>query len=105
MTMWAAVLLGCAVCFALKYAGYITPGHWLGGERISRVTVALPIALLAALIAVQTFTGPHGQLRLDARLAGVLVALVALRLRANFIVVVALAALTAALVRAAGLAG
>ena len=51
MTMWVAVLLGCAACYALKLVGYLVPGSWLEGERTSRITTLLPVALLAALIA------------------------------------------------------
>ena len=68
----------------------------------TRVVDALPVALLAALIAVQVFaTGDRdGQhLTIDARAAGLGVAAVALLLRAPFLLVVVLAALTAALLR------
>lgn len=58
----------------------------------------IPVALLAALIAVQTF-GDARSLVLDARAAGLVAAIGAVLLRAPFIVVVCLAALTAALVR------
>ena len=67
------------------------------------MTSALPIALLAALVGVQTLTGEGGALVLDARVAAVGVALVALALRAPFIVVVLLAAGVAALLRGLGL--
>ncbi len=103
MTMWAAVLVASALAFALKLLGYVVPEEWLAGERSSRVTSALPIALLAALVAVQTFTNTDGGLGLDARAAAVAVAIVALVARAPFIVVVALAALVAAGLRAAGM--
>jgi uncharacterized membrane protein len=99
MTMWAAVLAASALAFALKFLGYVVPTSWLEGQRTSRVTSALPIALLSALVAVQTLTGDGGALVVDARLAAVGVALVALALRAPFLLVVALAAATAALLR------
>jgi hypothetical protein len=58
----------------------------------------IPVALLAALIATQTFsTGQH--LVLDVRAAGLAVAIIAVLLRAPFLVVVASAAATAALLR------
>ena len=58
----------------------------------------IPIALLAALVGTQTFsTGQH--LVLDVRAAALAVAIVAVLLRAPFLVVVAAAALTAALLR------
>jgi uncharacterized membrane protein len=102
VTLWTAVLAASALAFALKYLGYVVPARWLEGPRISRVTSALPIALLAALVAVQTLTGEDGALVLDARLAAVAVALVALALRAPFLLVVVLAAGVAALLRAVG---
>ncbi|MDF2146130.1 AzlD domain-containing protein [Knoellia sp. p5-6-4] len=102
MTMWTAVLTASALAFALKFLGYVVPAGWLEGPRTSRVTSALPIALLSALVAVQTLTGEGGGLVVDARLAAVLVAMAALALRAPFLLVVTLAAVTAALLRAAG---
>jgi hypothetical protein len=64
------------------------------------MSALLPVALLAALAAVQTVaTGER--LVVDARLAGGAAAIVALLLRAPFLVVVGAAALTAALVRLA----
>jgi hypothetical protein len=100
--MWTAVLTASALAFALKFLGYVVPTGWLEGPRTSRVTSALPIALLSALVAVQTLTGEGGALVVDARLAAVLVAMAALALRAPFLLVVTLAAVTAALLRAAG---
>jgi hypothetical protein len=100
--MWAAILLACALAFGLKALGYVVPARWLEGPRISRVTSALPVALLAALIAVQTATGPAGSLVVDSRLAAVGAACVALALRAPFLVVVAVAAAVAAGLRALG---
>ena len=98
MTGWVAVLVTAAGCYLLKLAGVFVPERWLEGERTTRVLTLLPVALLAALAAVQTFAiGDH--LVLDARVAGVAAAVVALLLRAPFIVVVAVAAATAALLR------
>ena len=102
MSMWVAILIAAGVAFALKLAGYLVPASLLSEPHVKRVTAALPIALLAALVAIQTVTGEGGALTLDARLAAVGVAVIALLLRAPFIVVVALGALTAALLRLAG---
>ena len=101
--MWTAVLAASVLAFALKFLGYVVRERWLAGPRTSRVTSALPIALLAALVGVQTLTGEAGALVLDARVAAVGVALVALALRAPFIVVVLLAAGEAALRRGLGM--
>ena len=52
MTMWIAVLLACGACFALKFVGYLVPESWVAGERTSRVTTLIPVALLAGLVVV-----------------------------------------------------
>lgn len=96
MNLWVAILVAAAIAFATKLAGYLIPAQLLSGPRTRRVTGAMPVALLAALVATQTFTGPSGTLVVDARLAAVGVAVVALLLRAPFIVVVVAGAATAA---------
>ena len=102
MTTWTAVVLASALAFALKLAGYLVPQRWTDHPQARRVTGALPVALLAALVVTQTLTAPDGGLVVDARLVAVGVALLALALRAPFIVVVVLAAVVAAGVRALG---
>jgi uncharacterized membrane protein len=102
MSMWTAILVAAAIAFGLKLAGYLVPAHLLTEPRVKRVTAALPIALLAALVATQAFTTSDGSFALDARAAAVGVAVVALLFRAPFIVVVVLGALTAAGLRALG---
>jgi hypothetical protein len=96
---WIAIFATAAGCFALKLAGWSLPGPLLEGERLQRAAALLPLALLAALVVVQTF-GDGRSLVLDARAAGLAAAGVAVLRRAPFIVVVAVAALAAALVRA-----
>lgn len=96
--MWTAIAVTALGCYLLKLAGLSVPGHVLEKPIVERIADLLPVALLAALIAVQVFaTGP--ELVVDARVAGLLAAMVALLLRAPFIVVVLVAALTAALIR------
>ncbi|MGB8379716.1 MAG: AzlD domain-containing protein [Dermatophilaceae bacterium] len=102
MTLWVPVLAAAALAFGTKYLGHVVPERWLAGRRMRRVTGLLPVALLTALVIVQAFLGPTGALTLDARAAAVAVAVVALLLRAPFIVVVALGAATAAGLRALG---
>jgi branched-subunit amino acid transport protein len=100
--IWLAVL-GCALgCYLRKLAGLSVPGHVLEKPAVRRIADLIPVALLAALIATQVLAGSRDQpaLVLDARLVGLGAALVALLLRAPFIVVVFVAALAAALVRA-----
>ena len=100
--IWLAVL-GCAVgCYLLKLAGMSVPERVLAHPVVRRTADLLPVVLLAALVAVQVFVVPRTDgpaLTIDARLAGLAAAVVALLLRAPFIVVVFVAALTAALLR------
>ncbi|MEO6413092.1 MAG: AzlD domain-containing protein [Pedococcus sp.] len=103
MSTWTALLIACGLAFVLKFLGYVVPASWLDGERTTRVTSALPIALLAALVGVQTLTSSSGTITLDSRAAAVGVAIVALLLRAPFIVVVILGAAVAAGLRLLGL--
>jgi uncharacterized membrane protein len=96
--IWAPLLAACAACYALKLAGLSMPQRVLQDPRIQRTVPLLPVALLAGLIAINTFsTGMH--LTIDARAAALAVAAAAILLRAPFLVVVVVAAATAALLR------
>ena len=100
MSTWTALLLATAGCYAVKLAGLSVPPGLLRPPVAERVADLLPTVLLSALVAVQVF-GADGALALDARVVGLGVAVVALLLRAPFLVVVAAAAVAAALVRLA----
>ena len=96
--LWIAVLLTAVGCYLLKLAGLSVPQAVLEHPLVERIADLLPVALLSALVAVQVFA-EGTSLTVDARLAGLGVAVVALMLRAPFLVVVLLAAATAAGVR------
>ncbi len=96
--LWAAVLLTAAGCYALKLLGLALPERVLSHPVVSRVADLVPVALLSALVAVQVLADGTA-LTVDARLAGLAAGVVALLLRAPFLVVVAAAAVTAALLR------
>ncbi|SEF51791.1 Branched-chain amino acid transport protein (AzlD) [Thermomonospora echinospora] len=99
MNTWIAVLATAAGCYALKLGGLVTPQRILEDPRVRRFTELVPVALLTALVAVQTFAAGRA-LELDApRLAGLGAAVAALLLRAPFLVVLVIAAGTAALLR------
>ncbi|GAA4404040.1 hypothetical protein GCM10023168_16170 [Fodinibacter luteus] len=102
MSLWVAVVVASLLSFAIKLAGYLVPESLLAGERTSRVTTLLPVALLAALVVVQAVTGDAGALVVDARLVAVGVAVVLLLLRTNFLLVVLAAGAVAAGLRALG---
>ena len=97
--IWTGLLIASASCYVLKLAGLSLPATVLGDTRVQRIGELLPIALLATLVVLETVTFGHS-IRIDARLAGVAAGVVAQRLRAPFLVVVGIAAATAALLRA-----
>lgn len=99
---WIAIAVLAAGTYALKAVGPLVVGGRELPPRAARLAELLPPALLAALVVVQTLGG-NGGLTVDARLAGVTVAGVAVWLRAPFLVVIVLGAATAALLRAAGM--
>lgn len=101
--MWFAVVLACVGCYALKYAGMSIPQRVLESPRVRQLSLLLPVGLLAALAATQTFADGE-RLTIDARLVGVLVAIIAIRIKLPFIVVVVLAAASAAVARQLGMA-
>lgn len=92
---WIAVIGTSVLAFVLKYLGHSVPKRWLSNPRILKINSLIPIALLSALVAVQSFT-KDSRLIADQRMAGVGVAVVALILRAPFPVVVLSAAGTSA---------
>lgn len=96
---WTPILLAAVGCALLKQAGWSLPRHWLERERLQRAAALMPVALLAALVAVQAF-GRGSELVLDARAAGLAVAAGLLAVRAPFLLVIGGAAASAALLRA-----
>ncbi|GIM62945.1 hypothetical protein Pve01_79300 [Planomonospora venezuelensis] len=96
--MWAAVLLAGVGCYLLKLAGLSLPERVLEHPTVERVADLIPVALLAALVAVQTFSS-GSELTLDARALGLGFAVVALLLRMPFLVVVVGASVVAAVTR------
>ncbi|MGC4109024.1 MAG: AzlD domain-containing protein [Nocardioides sp.] len=97
---WIAILGAGVGCYLLKLAGVSLPARVLEHPLVGRVADLIPVALLSALIAVQVFAD-GSRLTVDARSVGLVAALIALLLRAPFLVVVFVAALTAALLRLA----
>jgi len=99
---WVAVLATAGGCYLLKLAGLTVPQRVLASPRVRRFAELVPVALLAALSAVQALTSGHSFDLDPARLAGMGAAVAALLLRAPFLVVIVAAAGTAALLRLAG---
>ena len=94
--IWIAVIGTSAIAFGLKYFGHSVPEKYLSNPRMLRINTLIPIALLSALVAVQTIT-VKSKLVIDQRLAGMAVAVIALLLKAPFPIVVLGSALASAL--------
>ena len=98
MTLWGFILLACAATYLTKLAGYAVPARWLQNPRMTRVAGAITVALLASLTVMNTFAAGTA-LVIDARLASLAAAVLALWLRLPFLLVVVLGAVAAGLVR------
>jgi branched-subunit amino acid transport protein len=96
---WTAVLVVGLATVALKAAGPVLAGGRELPRSSARVVDLLAPALLAALVATQAFSTDE-ELVLDERAAGLLAAGVAILLRAPLLVVIVVAAVTAATLRA-----
>ncbi|TFD57677.1 AzlD domain-containing protein [Cryobacterium suzukii] len=99
MTVWQIIILASIAVLALKLVGYLVPPALLQKPTPSRIADLLTVALLAALIAVQTL-GSGQALTVDARIPAVIVAAGLFAIKTPFIVVVLVAALVAAGLRA-----
>jgi branched-subunit amino acid transport protein len=96
---WTAVLVVGLATVALKAAGPVLAGGRELPRGSARVVDLLAPALLAALVATQAFASRES-LVLDERGAGLMAAGVAILLKAPLLVVVLVAAATAATLRA-----
>ncbi|HZX39240.1 MAG TPA: AzlD domain-containing protein [Streptomyces sp.] len=101
MSIWIAIAATAVGCYLVKLAGLLVPANALERPLVQRLAALLPVALLAALTAQQTFS-TDSSLILDARAAGLAAAALALVLRAPFLVVVGAAVAVTAGVRALG---
>lgn len=96
--IWLPILAGCLGVYLCKLVGLSIPAAVLARPTVRRVAALLPIVLLSALIGVQSL-GSGRYVHIDARLAGVVVAGLAVWRRAPFLLVVVLASVTTALTR------
>ncbi|MEI7660247.1 MAG: AzlD domain-containing protein [Actinomycetes bacterium] len=94
-SFWIATIGTSAIAFALKYTGHSVPEKFFAHPKVQAINALIPIALLSALVAVQSFTD-KSKLIIDHRLAGLGAALLALILKAPFPVVVISAAIASA---------
>ncbi|KAF5994400.1 MULTISPECIES: AzlD domain-containing protein [Streptomyces] len=99
MNIWIAIGATAVGCYAVKLIGLLVPDGVLERPLVKRLAALLPVALLAALTAQQTFADGR-VLVVDAKVAGLAAAAVALLLRAPFLIVVGAAVVVTAGVRA-----
>jgi hypothetical protein len=99
-TAWIAIVLLAVGTIAIKAVGPVT----LGGEalppRLEGVVARLAPSLLAALVVVDTFGTTERTLVVDETAAGLAAAAVALALKLPMFVVVVIAAVVTAVLRA-----
>lgn len=85
-----SVLMASLLVYSWKLIGYLIPERFLT-PKVKSFTERVTVALLAALVATQTFASGQ-QLVIDSRLPAILIAGLLLWLRLPFIVVVIAAA-------------
>ncbi|MPY61327.1 AzlD domain-containing protein [Streptomyces spongiae] len=99
MNIWIAIGVTAVGCYAVKLIGLLVPEGVLERPFVRRLSALLPVALLAALTAQQTFADGRA-LVLDAKAAGLAAAALVLMTRAPFLIVVGAAVVVTAGVRA-----
>lgn len=99
---WTAILLLSAGCYLQKALGLLALGRASVDGRLRSLGALLPPALLAALVAIQTFSA-DGAFVFDGRVVGVAAGGLAAWKDAPFWLVIVIAAATAAGLRQFGL--
>jgi branched-subunit amino acid transport protein len=97
---WMVVALVGVATVAFKASGPVLIGRRSLPPNVQSVVDLLAPVMLVALVVTQTFAGDE-ELTLDARVAGVGAALVAILLRAHIVVAMAIAAAVTGLLRVA----
>jgi branched-subunit amino acid transport protein len=101
-TIWITIV-GLALCTAaIKAFGPVVFGGRELPRVLARVIPMLAPALLTALVVTETVSGPGRSVVIDARSGGLIVAAIAIAVKAPLIVVVVSAAAATALLRALG---
>ena len=95
---WLVIAVVGAVTIAFKASGPVLLGKRELPARVASVVEVLAPAMLAALVVTQTVGGDR-EIVIDERLAGVVAGGIAVWLRAPLLVVMVVAAVTAALIR------
>lgn len=101
MNLWFWVILVAVLAYVTKLVGHLVPRKLLESERALRVAGCLTVGLLASLVVTNAFVSGSSVV-LDARIGALFAAVVALLLRAPFLVVVLAGAAAAAGLRLLG---
>jgi len=101
VTVWQIILLASILVLSIKLLGYLVPPRVLRAPSAARTAELTTVALLSALIVVQT-VGAGQAVVIDARLPSLGVAAALFALRVPFIVVIIAGAAAAAGLRAVG---
>lgn len=91
MNPWFAVILASVAVFSWKLFGYLLPQKLFASKTSTKVAAFLTIALLSALVGVQTFVSGSSP-KLDERFVALGISAILLKLKTPFIVVVLVAA-------------
>jgi len=100
--VWLTIGVLAVITVAIKSTGPLTLGGRTPGEKTFAVISLFAPALLAALVVYETLSAGHEGIAVDARLAGVGAAVGALLLKAPILVVITVAAVVTAGLRALG---
>ena len=95
---WTLILGLAASAYFLKLLGSVIIGHWTMPPALERCLMLIPAALLSGLIAKDTFTVGQ-QIGVDARVAGLAVAVIATWRKLPFVVIIVAGVGTTALIR------
>jgi len=55
MSLWSAILVSSALVYSWKLFGYLVPEKFVSNPKIKELAALLTVALLAALVGIQTF--------------------------------------------------
>jgi uncharacterized membrane protein len=98
VNIWLGIVIASVAVYSWKFIGHLLPKKVLDHPRVAASANYLTIALMAALVGVQTFV-TKSQIVFDARVVAAIVAMILSALRVPFLVIVGSAALIAALIR------
>jgi branched-subunit amino acid transport protein len=96
--LWWLIIMLSVVSYGLKMVGFVVVGGRTMPPALERCLGLIPASLLAALVVKDTFTTAQSVV-VDARAAGLVVAVIAVWRKAPFIVVVLAAMAATAVVR------